>query len=219
MAIERQDIKTRRSQYGIRNRKLLSMPKISPLTLKACIGCGLYHDEEVARGAAGVTARQTMPRNAKRHSLLDPRWNIHRECFFALDLAVPVTLRTGLVNQLSPSSAPWTGGDLLEGHAHILAGRHALAGAATGIATLWLSAWLCSRAMASWTGLPSCEPNTFFAPRRNAFERNLDHEFEIFAARRACVSSTKKAVEEPLTAKAEIKSQATEDLIEIDSAK
>jgi hypothetical protein len=33
------------------------------------------------------------------------------------------------------------------------------------------------------------------------------------------VSSTKKAVEEPLTAKAEIESQATEDLIEVDSAK
>jgi hypothetical protein len=160
-----------------------------------------------------------MPRNAKRHALLDPRWNIHGECFFALDLAVSVTLRTGLVYQLSPSSAPWTGGGLLEGHPGFFAARHALAGAATGVATLWLSAWLCSRAMASWTGLPSCEPNTFFAPRRNAFEGNLDDNFEIFAARRARVSSTKKAVEESLTAKAEIKSQTTEDLIEVDSAK
>jgi hypothetical protein len=48
----------------------------------------------------------------------------------------------------------------------------------------------------------------------------LDHDFEIFAARRARVSSTKKAVEKPpATAKAEIKPKTAEDLIEVDSAK
>lgn len=74
--------------------------------------------------------------------------------------------------------------------------------------------------MASRTALPSGDPNTFFASGRNTFERNLYHDFEIFAARGARVSSTKKAVEEPTTtAKAEIKSQATKDLIEVDSAK
>jgi hypothetical protein len=73
--------------------------------------------------------------------------------------------------------------------------------------------------MASWTALASCEPNAFFAPCRNAFERNLDDDFEIFTPRGTRVSSTKKAVEESLTAKAEIKSQATKNLVEVDSAK
>jgi hypothetical protein len=125
-----------------------------------------------------------------------------------------------LLDQLSPASARLTRGDLLEGHAGLFAAGHALAGAAAGVAPFWLSAGLCSRAVAGRTALPSGEPNGFFASRRHAFEGNLDHDFEIFAARRARVSSTKKAVEEPpTTAKAEIKSQTTEDLIEVDSAK
>jgi len=73
--------------------------------------------------------------------------------------------------------------------------------------------------MAGWTARTFRKANAFLAPRRNPFERNLDYDFEVFAARRACVSSTKKAVEESLAAKAEIKSQTTEDLIEVDSAK
>jgi hypothetical protein len=109
---------------------------------------------------------------------------------------------------------------LLDGHAGIFPAGHALAGAATGVATLWLSAGLCSRAMAGRTSLPSGEPNTFFASRRHAFERNLDHDFEIFAPCRPRVSRTKKAVEEaPATTKAEIKPETAEDLIEVDSAK
>lgn len=73
--------------------------------------------------------------------------------------------------------------------------------------------------MASRTALPSGEPDTFFASRCDAFERNLDHDFEIFAARRARASRTKKTLEESPTTKAKIKPQATKDLIEIDSAK
>jgi hypothetical protein len=196
------------------------MPKLSAITLKAWIGCGLYNDKKVASDAGGTRARQPMPRNAQRHPFLDSHRNVNRQCLFALDLAIAITPRTGLLNQLSPTPARRAGGNLLDGHAGIFPAGHALAGAATGVATLWLSARLCSRAMAGRTALPPGEPNGFFASRRHAFERNLDHDFEIFAARRARVSSTKKAVEEaPATAKTEIKPKTAEDFIEVDSAK
>jgi hypothetical protein len=74
------------------------MPKVSPITLKAWIGRGLYHDKEVAGGAAGTKARQPVARNAQRHSFLDSRWNVNRQCLFALYLAMAITLRAGLLN-------------------------------------------------------------------------------------------------------------------------
>ena len=160
-----------------------------------------------------------MPRNAQRHSFFNPRRNVYRKCLFALHFAAAITLRTGLLDQLSPSAACWTGGDLLKGHPGFFAASHALAGAATDVTSLGLSAGLCTRAMAGWTTLTFRKANAFLAPSGNAFERNLDYDFNIFPTPRARVSSTKKAVEESLTTRAEIKSQTTEDFIEVDSAK
>lgn len=192
------------------------MPKISPITLKACIGRGLYHDKEVAGRASVVVARQSVPRNAKRHALLDSRRNVYRECLFALDFAASTALSAGLLNQLSPSLARRTGGDLLDGHAGISPACHPLARAATGIATLRLGAGLCSRAMAGWTALAPCNSNAFLTARGNAFKRNLDHDFEIFAARRTWM---KNPIEESPTAETEVETQTAEDFVEIDPAK
>jgi hypothetical protein len=74
------------------------MPKMSAITLKAWIGCALYHDKKVAGAAAGIRARQPMPGNAQRHAFLDSRWNVNRQCLFALDLAMAITLGAGLLN-------------------------------------------------------------------------------------------------------------------------
>jgi hypothetical protein len=157
-----------------------------------------------------------MPRNAKRHALLDSRRNVHREGLFALNFAASATFSAGLLNQLAPSLARRTGSDLLDGHAGISPARHPLARAATGVATLRLGARFGSRAMTGRTTLASSNPNTFLTARGNALERNLDHDFEIFAARRTWM---KNPVEESTATETEVKTQTAEDFVEINPAK
>ena len=195
------------------------MPKIGPITFKAGVGRASNYHQKIPRGAAGITARQTMTRYTQRHSFFDSGWDVDRERLFALHFTAGIALGARLLDELSPPAACSAGHDLLKGHSTFFAAADALAAPAARLAALRLRAGLGARTVTSWTGLRFREVNRFFAPCSDSFQRNLDHDFDIFAAHRTCVSWAKKTLEEPTAAKPEIKTAPAENFIEVYSAK